>query len=136
MSTFTDALPDEHGRFRQERLDAALSNPRWAAFVFRVGTATVGFAVVRGLDAGTRVISSFFIARGGRRSGLGRAAVEYVTALYPGRWSVAFQDGNTTASLFWSTVAANADEHWVLDHQPVPGRPELPPDAWIHFTAG
>jgi predicted acetyltransferase len=136
MSAFTGSLPDEHGRFRQERLDAALSDPAWAAFVFRSGRAAVGFAVVRGLDAERRVISSFFIANGARRQRLGRAAAEYVTSAYPGPWSVAFQDSNTAASQFWPAVAAIADKHWSLDHQPVPGRPDLPADAWIHFNVG
>lgn len=128
------SLPDEHGRFRQERLDAALSDPDWAAFVFRVEMATAGFAVVRGLAIETRVISSFFIAQGARRRGLGRAAVESLTGAYPGRWTVAFQDSNTAASLFWRAVATNADKHWELEHLPVPGRPDLPADAWVRFT--
>ena len=133
MSAFTGALPDNNGRFRQERLDAALIEPGWAAYLFWLGSAPVGLAVVRGLDTNERIISSFFIVHGARRSGVGRAAVKHVTGLHPGSWSVAFQDSNSAASKFWPTVAAEADDHWTLEHLEVPGRPDLPADAWVHF---
>ena len=133
MSAFTGALPDNNGRFRQERLDAALIEPGWAAYLFWLGSAPVGLAVVRGLDIQERVVSSFFIVHGARRSGAGRAAVKHVTGLHPGSWSVAFQDSNSAASKFWPTVAAEADDHWTLEHLEAPGRPDLPADAWVHF---
>lgn len=131
-------LPDNDGRFRQERLDAALIEPGGAAYLFWLGSAPVGLAVVRGLDTNEldtneRIISSFFIVHGARRSGVGRAAVKHVTGLQPGLWSVAFQDNNTVASQFWPTVAAEADDRWTLEHHEVPGRPDLPADAWIRF---
>jgi predicted acetyltransferase len=134
MSAFTGALPDKAGRFRQERLDAALTEPGWAAYLFRLGSAPVGLAVVRGLDTDERIISSFFIVHGARRSGVGRAAVQHVTGLQPGSWSVAFQDSNTAASRFWPTVAAETDDCWTLERREVPGRPDLPADAWVHFN--
>ncbi|MFT2816122.1 GNAT family N-acetyltransferase [Leifsonia sp. A12D58] len=133
MSTFTGALPDNNGRFRQERLDAGLTEPGWAVYLFWLGSSPVGLAVVRGLDTDERIMSSFFIVHGARRSGVGRAAVRHITSLQPGTWSVAFQDSNTVASRFWSTVAAEADGHWTLEHREVPGRPALPADAWVHF---
>lgn len=133
MSAFTGVLPDNQGRFRQERLDAALGEPGWAAYLARLGSAPVGLAVVRGLDAEERIISSFFIVHGARRLGVGRAAVELVTREHPGRWSVAFQDSNAVASRFWITMAAEADARWTLEHREVPGRPDLPADAWVSF---
>jgi predicted acetyltransferase len=134
MSAFTGSLPDHQGRFRQERLDAALTDPGWAVHLFRLGSAAVGFAVVRGLDSEDRVISSFFIANGARRSGLGRAAANHLTRQRPGCWSVAFQDSNTAASRFWPAVAAELDHHWMLEYRDVPGRTDLPSDAWVRFT--
>lgn len=133
MSAFTGALPNNDGRFRQERLEAALIEPGWAAYLFWLGSAPVGLAVVRGLDTNERIISSFFIVHGARRSGAGRAAVKHVTGLHPGPWSVAFQDSNNVASQFWPTVAAEADDHWTLEHRLVPGRPSLPADTWVCF---
>ena len=84
-------------------------------------------------EADERIISSFFIVHGARRSGVGRAAVKHVTGLHPGPWSVAFQDSNSAASRFWPTVATEADDHWTLEYLEVPGRPDLPADAWVHF---
>lgn len=84
MSAFTRALPDEQGRFRQERLNAGLGDPGWAAYLARLGSVPVGLAVVRGLNAEERIISSFFIVHGARRSGVGRAAVELITKEHPG----------------------------------------------------
>jgi predicted acetyltransferase len=134
MSAFTGSLPDHRGRFRQERLDAALADPDWAAHLFRLGSAAVGFAVVRGLGSDERIMRSFFITHGARRSGIGRGAVKDVTCQHLGRWSVAFQDSNTVASRFWPAVAASLDDKWTLEHRAVPGRPRLPADACVRFT--
>jgi predicted acetyltransferase len=134
MSAFTAALPDANGRFRQERLDSALSEPGWAGYLLRAGTTPVGFAIVRGVDSAERVISSFFLVHGARRSGHGRIAVRAITHRHPGAWAVAFQDANIAATRFWRSVAADADPRWTATHHAVPGRPELPPDSWIRFT--
>ena len=133
MSAYSGALPDNEGRFRQERLDAALTEPGWGAYLFWRGSAPVGLAVVRGLDTNERIISSFFIVHGARRSGVGRAAVKHVTGLQPGPWSVAFQDSNKVAAQFWPTVAAEADDHWTLERREAPGYPALPADSWVRF---
>lgn len=136
MSAFSGALPNEHGRFRQERLDAALSDPAWAAYLLHIGHAPVGLAVARALDADEHVISSFFLVHGARRCGHGRTAVRLVTAQHPGRWAVAFQDVNTVAARFWTAVTREIDPHAWVEHRGVPGRPDLPADAWAHFTTG
>ena len=71
-----------------------------------------------------------------RRRGYGRAAVRLITAQYPGRWAVAFQDVNTVAARFWTAVTREIDPHAWVEHRGVPGRPDLPADAWAHFTTG
>ncbi len=136
MSAFSGALPDSRGRFRQERLDAAFDDPDWAVRVLRLGPSAVGLGIVRGLGAEERVISSFFLVHGARRAGHGRAAVRSITRQHPGRWAVAFQDANAPAAAFWRSVAAAADPKWTLEHHAVPGRPDLPPDAWVRFRVG
>lgn len=133
MSAFTSTLPDERGRFRQERLDAGLSEPGWSAHVFQLGPHPVGFAVLRELDTDEHVISSFFIVHGARRSRIGRAAVTELAAAHPGRWAVAFQDRNEGAAKFWHTVAAELDRSCTFQQRDVPGRPELPSDSWARF---
>ena len=82
------------------------------------------------------MLSAFFIVRGARRRGVGTEAVRLVVARHPGRWRVAFQDGNPPAARFWSRVAVElAGDAWTLERLPVPGRPDLPPDTWIGWSA-
>ncbi|WP_083263944.1 GNAT family N-acetyltransferase [Curtobacterium sp. ER1/6] len=133
MTAFTGTLPDKHGRFRQERLDAGLSKPGWSAQILHLGPHPVGFAVIRGLDTKEHVISSFFIVHGARRSQIGRAAVTELTAAHPGWWAVAFHDRNEVAANFWRTVATELDRSCTFEQRDVPGRPELPSDSWVRF---
>ena len=133
MSAYSGALPDSRGRFRQERLDSALTDPAWEAYLLHVGDGPVGFVIVRGLDAPERVINSLFLVHGARKAGYGRTAVRTITHRHPGRWAVAFQDANTAAAHFWPSVAADADPHWTAEHTDVVGRPDLPADSWIRF---
>ncbi len=133
MSAFTGTLPDEHGRFRQERLDAGLSEPDWSAHIFHLGLHPVGLAVLRGLDEEEHIISSFFIVHGARRARIGRSAVTELTAARPGHWAVAFQDRNEVAAKFWRAVTAELDRASTIEQRGVPGRPELPPDSWARF---
>ncbi|MFP3714028.1 GNAT family N-acetyltransferase [Puerhibacterium sp. TATVAM-FAB25] len=137
LSAVTGALPDRRGRFRDERLRAALDGaPGWQAHVLRLGDAPAGFALVRGLDGGTRVLSAFFVVAAARRRGVGLAAASVVLAAHPGPWEVAFQDANAPAVAFWRRVATTAaGEAWTEERRPVPGRPDLPPDVWIHIPA-
>jgi predicted acetyltransferase len=134
MSAFSGALPNAQGRFRQERLDYALADSNWAAYLLHLGQSAVGFAIVRGIEADEWIISSFFLVHGARRAGHGRAAVRAITRLHPGRWAVAYQDANTVAVQFWAAVASGADPDWTLEHHAVPGRPDLAPDAWARFN--
>jgi predicted acetyltransferase len=133
MSAFTGALPDGRGRYRQERLDAGLSEPGWSAHVFRLGQHPIGLAVLRGLDAEEHVISSFFVVKAARRSHVGRTAVVQLTEARPGRWAVAYQERNEAAARFWRTVALDADGSCAFERRAVPGRPDLPADAWARF---
>ncbi|WP_404868128.1 GNAT family N-acetyltransferase [Kitasatospora griseola] len=136
MSEFHGHLPNPDGTFRDERLHQAFDDPDWAPYLLTTDTdRPVGFAFVRDLAGPTRILNSFFIARGARRSGLGLHAVRQVTTRHPGPWQVAFQDANTPAAHFWRTAATHlAGPTWTETHKPVPGRPDLPPDVWISFT--
>jgi hypothetical protein len=72
-STIEQRLPGSDGRFRQERLTMAMTDPDWMAYLIRWADRPVGFALVRGVTGQVRVLNSFFVARGARR-GQGRAA--------------------------------------------------------------
>ncbi|MFJ9554678.1 GNAT family N-acetyltransferase [Nocardiopsis sp. NPDC101807] len=134
MSGFRGLLPDPDGTFRSERLRAAFTDSDWAPYVATIGDRPVGFVFVRGLGGRERVLNSFFVVRGARRSGVGLRMVREVVARHPGPWAVAFQDANTAAVRFWRRAATEiAGDAWSEERRPVPGRKDLPPDVWISF---
>jgi predicted acetyltransferase len=134
LSEFRGELPNPDGTFRSERLQAAFSDPDWAAYILVKNDSPVGLALVRGLTSRTRVLSSFFVVRGARRTGIGLRAVQELVTRHPGVWEVAFQDDNPTAVHFWRRVAKEITRTALIEERrPVPGRPELPPDVWISF---
>lgn len=136
MSEFQGVLPNPDGTFRDEWLHQAFSDDSdWAPHLLTSDDRPVGFAFVRGLTASTRVLNSFFVVRGARRSGIGLRAVREIVALHPGSWEIAFQDANTASARFWRRVAtAIAGDAWAEERRPVPGRPDLPPDVWLSFS--
>jgi predicted acetyltransferase len=79
-------------------------------------------------------MSEFFVVRGARRQGLGRAAAAELFALYPGRWEIPFQEENAAAARFWRRVAAEVGESVSEERRPVPGKPHIPPDVWLILT--
>jgi predicted acetyltransferase len=66
----------------------------------------VGFALVRRLDDDTHEMAEFFVLRGERRRGIGRAAARAVFERFPGRWRVAQMRDNVPSHAFWRTVVA------------------------------
>jgi len=135
MSEFDALLPKPDGTFRNDRLHMAFSEPGWAPYLLTSGDNPVGLAFVRGLTGPTRVLNSFFVVRGVRRTGLGLRAVQEVVAKHPGSWEIAFQDSNTAAVHFWRRVATEiVGDAWTEERRPVPTRPDLPPDVWISFS--
>lgn len=137
MSEFQGGLPAPDGSFRSERLRAAFTDdPDWAPYLLVSGAHPVGLALVRALTAPVRVLNTFFVVRGARRSGLGLRAVQQVVARHPGPWEVAFQYQNLAAVRFWRRVATEiSGDAWTEERRPVPDRPDLPPDVWISFRA-
>lgn len=133
LSGLTGTLPRADGTFRSERLDSALADRGWAAFVGFMGEAPVGFAFVRNLDRSPRVLNSFFVVAGARRAGVGSALVDEVLRTVPGHWEIAFQGHNTPAVRFWRRTAARHDPDWGEELRPVPGDPHAAPDAWVTF---
>lgn len=134
MSEFRGVLPNPDGTFRSEWLHAAFDEADWAPYLFLSRERPVGLALVRGLAGPARVLNSFFVVRGSRRTGVGLDAVQKVVAEHPGPWEVAFQDDNVAAVHFWRRVATEiAGDAWQEERKPVPGRPDLPPDVWISF---
>jgi len=110
------------------------TDPGWAAYLLLSGDQPAGLALVRGLTGPKDVLSSFFVVRGARRTGIGLRAAREVATRHPGPWEVAFQDDNEAAVHFWRRVAAAiASDTWTEERRAVPGQPGLPPDVWISF---
>jgi len=98
-------LPNPDGTFNNRRLDLFRTDPERRAWLINVAL---------------------------RRTGVGREAARQVLAMFPGRWSIAFQTYNPGAQRFWSQVASDAvgDAWRTYDDPPPAGRP---PDTWITF---
>jgi predicted acetyltransferase len=135
MSSHTRALPSPDGTYRSERLERALIDPAWGAWILTAGQHPIGLALARALDQPVHVLNSFFVVAPARRRGVGSSFASAVVDAHPGTWTVAFQDANTAAARFWPALAAGYDPAWRLEHRRVPDRPELPPDAWVTFRA-
>ena len=137
MSVYSGALPRPDGTFRSERLYSAFNEPGWASYLFTEREHPVGFGLVRALDEpGPTVLNAFFLVNAVRRRGRGLSVALDVLHRHPGDWEVAFQDENQAAVAFWPRVAeaAAGPGAWRLEHRPIPGKPEVAPDAWISFT--
>lgn len=133
LSRFNGDLPNADGTYRSERLELAMTDPGWAAFIGYRQDSPLGFAFVRSLDRQPFVLNSFFVVAAARGTGLSGSLVHHVLTAFPGSWEVAFQDSNTVAGHFWRKVAAAHDSRWAEEHRRVPGRPHLQPDSWITF---
>ncbi len=83
LSEFTELLPNPDGTFGGNRLHTAFTDADRAPHLLMSDNSPVGFVVVRGLLAPTRVLNAFFVVRGARRKGIGLQAVRDVTTKYP-----------------------------------------------------
>jgi len=134
LSGFRGMLPDEAGMFHARSLLPFLDRDgERGAHLFRTD-GPVGFALVARAVSGPRLMSEFFVVRGARRRGLGRAAAAELFALYPGLWEIPFQEENAAAARFWRRVAAEVGESVSEERRPVPGKPHIPPDVWLILT--
>lgn len=135
LSEFRGSLPDMAGAFHTRPLDPFLEgdDDRRAHLFLQDGP--VGFALVSRATSAPRLMSEFFVVRGARRQGVGRAAVDALFVLYPGRWQIPFQEENVAAAQFWRRVAAEVAVDGVdEERRPVPGKPHIPPDVWLTFA--
>jgi predicted acetyltransferase len=126
-------LPNADGTFSNRRLDLFLAeaDPRVRAWLITAAGGLGGFVMTAPFEEGTS-IHDFFVVRALRRTGVGREAARQVIAMFPGRWSIAFQAYNPGVQRFWSEVATDAvgDDWQTHDGPPAPNRP---PDTWIIF---
>jgi predicted acetyltransferase len=135
---FRGSLPSEDGTFHVRTLLPFLeADADRAAYLLYSGSSAGGFAFVSGVTSPVRLLCEFFVVRGLRRHGIGRAAADELFARHPGTWEIAFQENNVAAARFWRRVASEAaggDVH--EERRPVPNKPEVPPDVWITISVG
>jgi predicted acetyltransferase len=74
-------------------------------FLITRGGERAGFAFVRSIDGGAaHEMSEFYVLPEQRGSGVGRAAVEALMPIFPGRWRIPVQISNRPGIAFWSCV--------------------------------
>jgi predicted acetyltransferase len=99
----------ESGRFDVPLADAWWGRDDHFPFFIRRGDNLSGFALAR---RGSKVtgesdvmdVAEFFVVRGARKRGVGRAAAHALFAAFPGRWEVRVRQTNVTALQFWSSA--------------------------------
>jgi predicted acetyltransferase len=111
----SDLFPVElgpDGRFGYGKLPLYWAEPeRRFPFLVKCDGRVAGFALVtRGSpatdDPDVFDVAEFFVARGYRRSGVGRRAARLLWKRFPARWIVRVSEGNQRAIPFWTRVVA------------------------------
>lgn len=136
LASVTHGFPYADGRYQHAWLDEYPKDDgagylAWSPHPKTGESAPVGFALVHLVGEVSRM-RAFFVVPAARRGGLGRALAADVIARHPGAWEIPFQRDNAAAARFWRRVATDAwGGSWTERPEPVPGRPDTPPDHWI-----
>jgi len=109
FSEFLDASPSEQGWFSYPKLPLYWQDVGRAAFLIRASDKLAGFALTsRGSlisgDPHVSDLTEFFVLRGLRRHGVGRAAARELFRTAGGVWEVRVVDSNRPAQRFWRRV--------------------------------
>ncbi|MFI5317916.1 MAG: GNAT family N-acetyltransferase [Myxococcota bacterium] len=110
LSETFQLAPGEDGRFGYEKLPLYWSEPeRRFPFLIRFRGRIAGFALVtRGSpmsdDPEVLDVAEFFVVRGYRRFGVGRAAALQLWNERPGPWIVRVSEGNRAGIPFWEAA--------------------------------
>jgi predicted acetyltransferase len=136
LSESRDTLPNEDGLFESKHLAHYRASPGdWRAFLLSYQGRPAGFAIIGDKWQSDRwTVGDFFVARGIRRQGAGRAVACALLGARPGRWEIAFQDRNPGAPEFWRGVVRSlVGDSYREELRPVPKKPHIPPDRWLLF---
>lgn len=99
FSEFDGADVNPHGEYLHRYLDEYWTDADRAAFLFRVGGAWAGLALV--FTGEPHDIAEFFVMRKYRRHSVGAQAAASLFERFPGRWTVRQQLANPAATAFW-----------------------------------
>ncbi len=143
LAPVVHGLPYDDGRYQTGPLRAYPSPDARGYLAWRPHPNTgrdspIGFALVKGLVAGPRVLDAFWVAPAARREGVGRRLALDVLARHDGPWLIGFQHENAGAGAFWRSVARTAfgADGWTERRQPVPGRVDAPADHVVESVVG
>ena len=140
LAPVVNGFPYADGRYQHAGLDG---HPRpdgagylvWQPHPNTAEPSPVAFALVTGVGSGRCQLEALFVVPAARRGGLGRRLALDVIGRHPGAWEVGFQHDNLAAGEFWRAVAREVwDDAWAETEEPVPGKPDVPPDHWIRTT--
>jgi predicted acetyltransferase len=109
----------EEGRFADADLGSYWADAWRHPFLLRVGGHPAGFALIAERSkitgkSGIFDMTEFFVLRGFRRHGVGRAAAFAAFDSFEGRWEVRQREENPGATAFWRRVI---DEYTRGDYQ-------------------
>ena len=101
--------PSEEGWFSYPALPLYWSEAGRAAYLVRSEGSLVGFALVSkgsmvSSDPTVFDLAEFFVVRGVRRRGVGKAAAHQLFRSFPGKWEVRVAEFNLAAQNFWRRV--------------------------------
>ncbi len=112
FSEFDGSEVGEDGRFSYPYLSVYWKEEHRHAFLINMDGRLSGFVLVKKgseLAGSTRAmdVAEFFVLRGLRRRGVGRAAFQELVRQFPGPWTVRVQSGLESALAFWERVIAD-----------------------------
>jgi len=130
LHDFSEVLPrapDRDGTFPYPHFDAYWIDDWRKPFLITADGEGAGFALVRTKSVvtgfeGVADMAEFFVVRGLRRHGVGRAATHLLFAMFPGTWEIRVIECYAAARAFWLSaiddVADGPPErlNWVNDH--------------------
>jgi predicted acetyltransferase len=126
FSEVLQRVPDRDGTFSYPHLDAYWIDEWRKPFLITADGHVAGFALVRTVSVVTGStdvadMAEFFVVRGLRRYGVGRAAAQALFARFAGTWEIRVIEDYAAARAFWLSVinaAARATPErssWVND---------------------
>jgi predicted acetyltransferase len=110
FSEFDGSDVNPHGEYLHRYLDEYWTDADRKAFLFRVGSAWAGLALV--FTGEPHDIAEFFVMRKYRGRGVGAQAAAWLFDQFPGRWTVRQQLTNPAATAFWrKAISYRFEEH-------------------------
>jgi len=115
FSEFLGMTPSEEGRFEYPALPLYWNETGRTAYLIRSENRLAGFALA---SQGSRIsgdpavldLAEFFVVRGVRHRGVGRAAARELFRAIPGVWEVRVNEVNAPAQHFWRRVVEQYTE--------------------------